>query len=526
MILLALLACQGPEPVDSAASPAVTLDAPRLLRRMSLDLRGTLPTESEITRVRKDPEQLDTLRQEYLDSPLLEDRLVELLAERWHTRVDDFKVAWYDFPGLEADDEFTFERSLGEEPLRLMARTVVEDRSWAEVVTSDHTVANDLLVELFELEELSTEGIWRRARYPDQRPPAGVLATNGFLVKYYTTPFNMNRSRVNATARLLVCDELLSRPVSFSTAPSLEDGGGTDEALRTNPSCTACHSVIEPVAVLFFGFHTVDDNAVAELGYHPEREPLGPVALGVEGAWYGQPVADLEQLGQAIAADERLSSCAVETWAEALWRRPVRPQDQQELVRLDRLLREEDLRVRPLLEELTRTEAYALAPEDPDEPSRRLQSPDQLSTSIRYLTGFTWSEGGWDRLRQDADGYRVLAGGVDGFDQLRQQGDPGLTWSLVTHRLAEGAAAYEVGHNLGQDGALLSRVTLASRPGDAEFAEQLEALIWRLFARAPQPEELEALEALWAELEEERGAEEAWVLVLSLLLRDVEFLSR
>jgi hypothetical protein len=493
---------------------------------MSLDLRGTLPTEAELTRVRKDPQELETLRLEYLDSPLLEDRLVELLAERWHTRVDEFKVSWYDFPGLEAQDEYTFERSLGEEPLRLIARTVTEDRSWADIVTSDTTVANDLLIDLFELEELSTEGIWRAARYPDDRPAAGVLTTNGFLVKYYTTPFNMNRSRVNATARLLICDDILSRPVSFATAPSLEDGGGTDEALRTNPGCAACHSVIEPIAVTFFGFQTVDDNAVAELGYHPEREPQGTVELGVEGGWYGQPVENLAQLGQAIAADERLSSCAVETWAEALWRRPVRPEDQAELIRLDRLLREEELRVRPLLEEITRTEAYALAPEDPSAIGRRLQSPDQLSSSIRYLTGFTWSEDGWDRLRQDQDGYRVLAGGVDGFDQLRQQSDPGLTWSLVTRRLAEGAAAHEVEHNLGSPGALLSGVTLASRPGDADFEAQLEALIWRLYAREPQPGELDDLAALWSELEGDRGVEQAWTLTLSLLLRDVEFLSR
>ena len=526
MILALLLAgscSSGPDTGDSAAPGALTLDAPRLLRRMSLDLRGTLPSEAELERVRQDPQELEALRQEMLDSPRLEDRLVELLAERWHTRQDDYLIHWYDFPGLEEVDEFEFERSLGEEPLRLMARTVVEDRSWAEVATSDSTVANDLLIELLELEPLEDSGTWREARYPDGRPAAGVLTTTGFLQTYVSTTFNLNRARVNATARLLVCDDILSRPVSFSGSAALAD---TDEALRNEPSCTACHAVIEPAAALFFGFQPADENAVAELGYHPEREPMGPTQLQVEGAWYGLPVADLEQLGQAIAADPRFSRCAVESWSEALWRRPVQTADNAELAELDRLLREEQLRVRPLLAAITRTGAYALSPEDPTQPDRRLQTPDQLATSVEDLTGFRWTQEGWDMLAQDSSGYRVLAGGVDGYEQLVAQRDPGLTWSLVTRRLAEGAATWEVQNNLGTSGALLDRIDLDHRPGDEAFGEQLEALTWRLYAREPMAGELEELEALWTQLEAERGAEEAWILTLSLLLRDPEFLSR
>ena len=50
-MLWALLAC-SPEP------PLVPLDAPRLLRRVSLDLRGTLPELEQLDAVEKDPAAL------------------------------------------------------------------------------------------------------------------------------------------------------------------------------------------------------------------------------------------------------------------------------------------------------------------------------------------------------------------------------------------------------------------------------------------------------------------------------------
>ena len=70
--------------------------APRLARRMSLDLRGILPTSAELDLVEADPSQLSTLRDAWLEDPHFEERLVRLLGERWQTRVDEFLFLFSD----------------------------------------------------------------------------------------------------------------------------------------------------------------------------------------------------------------------------------------------------------------------------------------------------------------------------------------------------------------------------------------------------------------------------------------------
>ena len=79
-MLWAWLAC-APEP------DLVPLDSPRLLRRVSLDLRGMLPSQAELDAVEKDPKALNGIRADYLEDPAFQERLVQIFAERWHTRV-------------------------------------------------------------------------------------------------------------------------------------------------------------------------------------------------------------------------------------------------------------------------------------------------------------------------------------------------------------------------------------------------------------------------------------------------------
>ena len=140
-------------------------------------------------------------------------------------------------------------------------------------------------------------------------------------------------------------------------------------------------------------------------------------------------------------------------------------------------------------------------------------SPDQLSTALEDLTGFTWTHDGTHMLRNDSHGYRVLSGGVDGVYVTRPQGAPGLTWGLVLQRLSEAAASHAAQSGVidGQD---------ATDPTEA-----LAVLHWRLYASRPDDAQLDALAALWTAIEAIDGAEAAWAGVLSAMLRDPDFAS-
>ncbi len=476
MIVLLLLACTDAGGDTAVAPPPELLDDARLIRRLSLDLRGVYPSVEEL-----DGEPMD-LRDAFLEDPRLEERLVVLLGERWHTLVDEFNVGFYDFD-LPMDQEYAFQRAVGEEPLRLMAHVAVTDQPWSQVVTADYTMANPLLAEIWPLEHTGED--WAPATWTDGRPPVGVLASNGLWWRYPTSLFNFNRQRVAAISRLLLCQDYLLRPVSFDGTPSLSDSEGTEEALREEPYCQGCHVSIEPIAASLFGFSWTDAYSSLEVSvYHPERELTGETVLGVAPAFYGIPISGLEELGPAVAADPRFASCAVETMSELLLRKEVdEPPWRQDFV-------DSGLSMKALLRAITGSEDYAL-----DEP--RLMTADLLASAVEDLTGFRWTWQGFDQLRNDKFGYRLLAGGVDGRATLRAQALPGLTWALVVKRLAEGGA----------------RQTSGDR-------EELSELALRVTAQEPPAE----LYALYDELLASSGAEAAWQAAVAALLRDPEAL--
>lgn len=534
-----LAGCATPDPTTPRPAPndeeahLVPLAPARLLRRMSLDLRGVLPSPAELDAVEADAGAFDRLRDAWLDDPRLEERVVEWLAERWHTRVDSFDIRHYDY-GLADTEEFAFEKAVGEEPLRLAARVVITDAPWSTIVTADHTMANELLAELWPLDYPAGAEGWQEARYTDGRPPVGVLATNGLWWRYPTSSFNLSRSRVGALSRLLVCHDLLERPISFTATPSLLDPEGVADAITTVDACVSCHSGIEPAAAAMFGFVPAVQYNVDEVErYHPEREPLGPLTLGVAPAWYGRPISGLAELGPAIAADPRFDACAVETFASALWRREVDVGDTHRLATLRSAYDAGGERIRPLLRAIldgATWQAGALADEAEDaeatkERTARLLSPDQLARVIEDLTAFRWTESGFDQLRNDERGYRVLAGGVNGVNVLRPQATPGLTWALVVRRLAEGGAATVVANDLGGGARRLLTVSGDERPGELAFDAELDTLSWRLFAERADAEDRATWSALWTTVEAGEGPEAAWTAVLAALLQDPAFVT-
>lgn len=535
ILLFAMLSCTDapPDPTPDPASELVPLEGPAMVRRLSLDLRGVLPSVDELARAEADPEAWRDIRDEYLEDPLFEERLVQLLAERWHTRVDVFDIVYSDYH-LEPQQEYAFERAVGEEPLRLMAHVITHDLPWTDAVTADYTMANDLLASIWPLDYPEGATGWQPATYTDGRPGVGILSTNGLWWRYTTNNSNMNRSRAAAISRLLLCEDFLARPVTFSANDS--DLSNLTNAITANPYCVACHASLDPIASSMFGFWwVVLYSRVEDTNYHPEREYLGQVYLDVNPAWFGQPMNGLSEMGYKIATDSRFFSCTVRSFAEQLWRRDADLTDFGALEELRQTFLESDARVKPLIQAITDTDVYRAggttdrASEETlaNEQTARLLSPMQLDTILVDLTGFRWSWEGYDLLDNDTWGFRVLGGGVDGVNVSRPQQDPGLTWALVFKRATQGAASFVVQNELvdGGERRLFTSVTLENRPGDPEFTAELEGLHWRLYAAHADAEWLSGVEELWTAVNAESDPATAWASVISTSLRDPAFVA-
>jgi hypothetical protein len=536
-----LLACAPPPENAAPARPdpdaaLVPLTGTRLLRRMSLDLRGVLPSVAELEEVESDEAALPTIRDAYLDDPHFEDRLVDLLAERWHTEVDEYLIFYLEYQetAYSGGIEYAWERSIGDEPLRLMAHIGATDAPWTDIVTADYTMANEILGDIWPLQREAGDG-WQIAHYTDDRPAAGVLATDGLWWRYYSTVSNYNRGRAAAIARLLLCVDYLSRPVSFTNNVAIVDQDGIEEALRTNPYCEGCHSSIDPLASSLFGFWVANEYNIFEMqAYHAEREPLGEALLGTPPSYYGQPLSGLAELGQQIAVDPRFSRCAAQSMAESLWRREVTIDDFDRVDALRDAYLAGGERLKPLMAAVTDTPVYraggltadATADQLQNENTTRMIDARLLASVLQDITGLVWIRDGFDQLRNDTYGFRILGGAVDGTYVTRPQRTPGLTWALTVQRAAEAGALFAIDHELRAPAAanhLFHYADADARPGDAAFDRELGELDFRLYGQRPGDDELAAQEALWSSIAGSAGPEEAWVGLFSALLRDPAF---
>lgn len=542
MVVLLLLGCAepvAPSPETGAAGlAAAPLPAPLLLRRLSLDLRGTLPSLAELDAVEADVGALPGLRDAMLSDPRLQERLVDLLAEQYLTRTDEFNIDHTQF-GLAEDQAYAFVASAGEEPLRLAAWIAATGQPWTEVARSEYTFANALLLSIWPVEAAPEAGDadlsgWGPARYTDGRPAGGIVMTNGFAWRYSQAVFA--RSHAAAVSDLLMCHDYLARPIEFDAASLLAEGE-LQAATREMPVCVSCHASLDPLAASLLGFFAYEMYDPQEAShYHPEREALGPYLLGTSPAWYGEPLASIASLGDAIAGDPRFVPCAVQRFAAGMWRRPVDIEDRGVLTELQVDFESANLAVPALLASLTDTEEYRAGELLADAPSelvdrvatRRLFTAPQLADTVEQLTGHRWEEEGWDQLDNDVVGYRLLLGGASPPGTNVTQRDHGLTRALVLKRLAQAAAATVVASDFDDVAPaprVFSLVDLSTTPDDAEFGAQVELLCRLFFAERPNAQEQADLAALWSAVEASEGPAAAWTSLVAALLRDIRFWS-
>jgi hypothetical protein len=524
-MILFLLSCKTVgQTQDTSALEAVPvfMESTREIRRISIDLRGKLPTLDEYQRAAQG--EIPKLITTYINDDAFQETMIYHLNEVWHTRVDEFDIVTDDFNLDSAIWWYPFNRSIGEEPLRLMSYIISNDLPWTDIVTADYTIANELLYDIFPLEYPESESGWQPSYYNDGRPPVGVLATNGLWWRYPTNSFNMNRTRAATITRLLLCDDYLMRPVSFEASSDvLED---TNKALKSDPACLTCHSSLDPLAASMFGFWWLERyNPLEATYYHPERELMGEVMMEVSPAWFGSPVQNFAEIGMHIANDPRFHQCTVRTFREILLRRPLQAEDYPQTVEIQKVYQNAENRIKPMLTAIVQSDEYRLAEPNSTYPNARtpkMLAPHQVVSAIETLTNYSWKINEIPLMDYD---YRAMAGGVDGYQTFSAQLYPSLTSSLTIKRYTQAAVSYAVEEQLNSDSGLLSLVTNETNPDEPEFSKQLSNLRLQLHGKETDELWLQQTTELWSAAYEIGGSQLAWTAVLCALFQDLDFVS-
>ena len=350
--------------IDPKAPPffdgVVMLDDRRLLRRVTLQLAGRLPTDAELAAVAKDGRKaLPAI----LDALMTEDAFYDRLREGFNDifltlgvegnpdqsvlSYEHFEKSrlWYQKFDLShikdeaerrkagyklADD---YRKALLTEPMKLVEHIVRTERPFTEIVTADYIMVSPYTArgygiyeqvkerfknpdDPFEFIPVKLKALTGRSKSENQDsatgfyPHAGLLSTFQYLARYPTTETNRNRLRARMYYQHFLGVDVLELAARVSDAATATAKYPVPTMQATE--CVVCHKTLDPVAGVFQDFWRF-----AELGVYGKRKGgwfTDMFAPGFEGE--DLPGAErwrsLQWLGERTAKDPRFAVAMTE----------------------------------------------------------------------------------------------------------------------------------------------------------------------------------------------------------------------
>jgi hypothetical protein len=502
-----LLASCTTESEEADVSAYELLSPRQQLIRLSVDLRGIHPSEAELQAVEEAPLLYDRFADEWLEDPRFIGRVKEIFNYRLLTRTGD---TYFDLAdrGLSNVGDRKMGDIISEEPLALLEFIIENDLPYSYMVTAPHSMANPQLAQMWDMNYPPDSRGWQPATYKDGRPHSGLLTMTTIWERYPSMGGNANRHRANAISKMMLCDDYLSRPIVLNRAAVDQLTLDPENAIAVNASCQSCHSTLDPLAGNLFGFFNYDDDLGFErTTYRPENEEEWRYYSGKEPGYYGRPTANIVELGEQIAEDQRFVDCAVETVFEGLTQRDISDEDWVELQPHANRFVQTGQNVRELVRSVVKSDEYKAArANDRDAAERvatvKLVSPSQLESIVEDKTGYKWTFGGRDGLSTNDRGLNVLMGGIDSKFIVTPTFVPSVGGVFTQERLAMSAGYYVALEDLSPgregDARLLKFVTVEDNPEDNPdaFEAQIRELYLQLTGIPLAPEATEPAELI------------------------------
>ena len=332
-----------------------TLDDFELATRLSYFLWSSMPDEELFALARagqlRDGDELERQVRRMLADPKAQ-AYIENFAGQWLQlrNLDDMVFDAVRYPG--SDRQLLAD--MREETTRFFAAVVRDDLSLLRILDGDFTFLNERLANHYgisgvtgpEFRQVSLQGT----------PRTGILTHASVLA------VTSNPTRTSPVKRgKFVLDNLLGAPPPPPppNVPLLEDAGrqltGTlrqrMEQHRTNPTCAACHQLMDPI-----GFALEHFDAVGRYRQDDGGEPID--AAGVLPT--GEQFAGLDELRKVLLENQRdeFIRCVVEKTLVYSLGRGLEYYDQCAVAKICTALKQDDYRTSRLVLEVVRSDPF------------------------------------------------------------------------------------------------------------------------------------------------------------------------
>lgn len=265
-----------------------------------------------------DPATLEATARRMVASPRLEQGVRAFFADMLiFEKFDDLAKDPIVYPRFNPD----VAKALPEQIQRTLVDHLVTRRGdYRELFTTPRTFMTRALGPLYQARVKGRDGGWEPYSFAPGDDRAGLLGQAGFLAMYSHSGRSSPTLRGKAVRELLLCEPVPNPPanVNFTVVqdtsnPVLRTARQRLTAHATDPSCSGCHKIMDPIGLGLEGFDGIGAFRSAENGQ----------ALDLTGTIDSATFTGATGLGRKLAADPALSQCAASRMLEYALGRPV-----------------------------------------------------------------------------------------------------------------------------------------------------------------------------------------------------------
>ena len=405
---------------------------------------------------------------------------------------------------------------LARAPVELVAYVVANNRPFTEIVTADYVMVNSYSAAIFgasvtgdaafpfkygDAVAAHDPNVFKPARLTNAKNQAyehaGVLSTLPFLQRYPSTATNRNRARARYTLEFFLDTDV--QALADRAALNFNNVIGQIPTL-SDPQCTVCHNVVDPVAGLFKNYGNRGAFSGNETDWYNTRNPRqmldpGYSISGTDVMPAAQGPKALQFLGGRIAQDNRFATATVKTLLRGLLG-PAAAEDTVWVEQLKQTLLSSNYNMKTLTKAVVASNQFKAVnlggSENPLAPAYAtlgtpvLSTPEQLDRKITAITGgYRWRSPGNGTL-MNAGNYLLLYGGIDSMNVTERTREPTSMMASIQERIAYQTACAAVPADFAKatdSRALFPSVAITDLPDNGAGTDRIKQNIQYLHKR-------------------------------------------
>ena len=216
---------------------------------------------------------------------------------------------------------------------------------------------------------------WQPYSFPADDPRSGILMQISFLALHSHPGRTSPTLRGKALRETVLCQKVPDPPgnVNFNVVqdtknPLYKTVRQRLEAHRTQPTCTGCHKMMDPIGLSLENFDSIGTYRAGENGE----------AIDAAGEIDGVKFSNAEGLGKAVHDHPATTACLVNRlYAYAVGRQPTKSETEWLRADLAKDFIADGYRLRPLMRQIVTSDVFTrvIAPEPETKPTRQASLP-------------------------------------------------------------------------------------------------------------------------------------------------------